>query len=81
MKLAKHDRWVNVKSGVTYIVEDVVVDATNATADRLMVLYKREHSTVRFVRDMAEFQVKFRPECQPKKVSWWHYLFPVPANC
>lgn len=51
-------RWRSRKNGRTYVARELVTDATNASADRQMVLY--EDGVGRpFVRELGEFLEKF----------------------
>jgi hypothetical protein len=53
-------RYRNKKSGDTYFIESIVIDKTNARDGRLMYLYYAEKEPERkYVRDMAEFLMKF----------------------
>jgi hypothetical protein len=55
--------YVNLKNGKRYRVFDVATEATNAkeTAQTVKVVYYDENKRL-YVRDMAEFLVKFVPE-------------------
>lgn len=54
-------KWKNKKNGKIYSIEnDFIINATNAQDGQVMVLYRNDEGKL-FVRDKAEFLLKFFP--------------------
>lgn len=51
---------IHVKTGNKYIVLGIVTDCTNARDGEAMMLYRSVTSGQTYVRDLREFQIKFK---------------------
>ena len=63
--LAVHDRRgkryaIHLKTGKKYLVLGIVTDCTNARDGEAMMLYRSVTSGQTYVRDLREFQIKFK---------------------
>lgn len=52
--------WLHKKSGVTYMVHGVVINATNSRDNEVMVMYSNKDNQIKvFVREYSEFIERF----------------------
>ena len=69
-------RYQHFKGG-TYIVEDILVDATSGNSDALTVLYRGAIDGRRWVRSVRDFQAVLHSELASEYTPRFTYLGPV----
>lgn len=59
--------WIHKKTGNIYNVENIILDCTNATEGRLLVIYKKKFDSEKFARELSEVMIKFEPDWEQIK--------------
>jgi len=60
LKFVEKGTYENIKTKGIYVVEDIVMNASNANDGEHMVLYKDPITRNAYVREIEEFKIKFK---------------------